>query len=527
MASEASTDVLIIGSGPVGSAFARTIHELRPTARLLMVEVGPRLTDPPGMHVKNIVDAHERLIAQVRSQGPHFTEEALRAAAALAGRPPDGTFARPGTFYVDPERAARGDAGTLGAAAMSSNVGGMGAHWTCACPYPAGHELVPFVPGAEWRDALETAKRLLAVTQDAFPRTPRGEAVLRALKAEFDRELPPERQVQPMPMACRLDGDGRRYWSGTDVVLGPLATDPPATFRLCPETLCTRLVVEGSRVVAARLRHLPSRVERTVSARAVVVACDGLRTPQLLWASGIRPRALGHFLNDHIQLMGAAHLDPRLIEQGDGEDGPRHQVEAPGEGYDPIVGVFWIPYSEQHPVHGQVMHLDMSPIAIGPAAPDRAETGIVGVGYFIPKDIRYQDRVTFSESEVDVYGMPKIEIHYGFTDRDRESIDRAKRLQARAAAALGGFAPGHEPRLMPAGSSLHYQGSVRMGEADDGTSVCDPHCRVWGLDNLFVGGNGVIPTPTAGNPTLSSVAHAVRAARQLARSLSAAGTLAS
>ena len=50
-----------------------------------------------------------------------------------------------------------------------------------------------------------------------------------------------------------------------------------------------------------------------------------------------------------------------------------------------------------------------------------------------------------------------------------------------------------------------------MGETNDGTLVCDSFSQVWDFNNLFVGGNGVIPMSTTSNPTLTSVAMAVRA----------------
>ena len=81
LASGEGVDVLIVGSGPIGSAFARTLVEQRPGTRVLLVDAGPQLTPVPGVHVKNIADEDERLRAQIRSQGPGF-EEALAEVTA-------------------------------------------------------------------------------------------------------------------------------------------------------------------------------------------------------------------------------------------------------------------------------------------------------------------------------------------------------------------------------------------------------------------------------------------------------------
>src|SRR6476646_10749838 len=129
-------DVVIVGSGPCGSAYARELHKLAPTARMLMVEVGPQISDPAGSDVKNIQDDTLRQQAQLASQGP-------APAQVVNGNQP--TPGRAGTFLVDghPDPA---DGDGMPAAAMSSNVGGMGAHWTCACPRPGGTERIDFLP---------------------------------------------------------------------------------------------------------------------------------------------------------------------------------------------------------------------------------------------------------------------------------------------------------------------------------------------------------------------------------------------
>ena len=61
---------------------------------------------------------------------------------------------------------------------------------------------------------------------------------------------------------------------------------------------------------------------------------------------------------------------------------------------------------------------------------------------------------------------------------------------------------------------------MRMGEADDGTSVADPWSRVWGVDEPRTSAaTALIPTANAMNPTLMSVAIAVRGARKAAEEL--------
>src|SRR6476659_6586722 len=493
-----AVDVVVVGSGPVGSAFARTVYERDPSLRILMLEAGPQLTARPGVHVKNIRDGDARDRAQLLSEGPGA--EAAAATAAADGAPEAGR-ARAGTAFIDRDNDAFPDG------AISTNVGGMGAHWTCACPRPGDGERIPFVPDDELEALLAHAERVLSVRSDVYVDSPEGAAILETLAASYDGELPGGRKVARMPLACARDDAGDPYWTGTDVVLGPLADGEADVFELRADTLVRRLVVDGVRVRSVEVEHRPTGRREAITARSVFVAADAIRTPQLLWASGIRPRALGRYLNDHTQVICGVKLDRQLVHGAGGADLRRDG--------DPFVGVFWVPYSAaRHPFHGQVMHLELSPIEIVPDAPPTEH--VVGLGWFIAKDVRPEDRVTFSDTEADAYGMPRPHIEYALTERDRDGIAAAIEDQARGASALGEQVPGRGPTLVPPGSSLHYQGTTRMGDADDGESVCDSHARVWGFDNLFVGGNGVIPTPTATNPTLTSVALAIRAAEAVA-----------
>jgi choline dehydrogenase-like flavoprotein len=500
-------DVAIVGSGPCGAAYARVLSEQCPGATIATFEVGPLLADPPGVHVKNIVDDEERARAQRRSEGPQplaadTPTDTMEGYADAAPR-----LVRPGTFLLPTGWQQPGEDGLPGAA-MSANVGGMGAHWTGACPRPGDSERIGFLPDLD--ELLTEGERLLNVDTHAFDDAPFAAEVRKRLGDALDATRAEDRRVGPMPLAVQRQPDGRVTWSGSDVVFGDVTRANP-NFSLVPEALVTEVLVTDGRATGVRVRDLQTGDEHVVRARFVVVAADALRTPQLLWASGVRPAALGRYLNDQPQTVFAVRLrDVRHVPEE--EVDPRAEPEIV-----PQSGVSWVPFTDAEPFHGQVMQLDASPVPL--AADDVPTPGtIVGLGWFCAKDLQESDRVDFDAEETDGYGMPAMRIHYRLTERDAASIDAARATVRQVAQALGDPL-GDEPLTFPPGASLHYQGTTRMGATDDGTSVCGPTSQVWGVDGLYVAGNGVIPTPIACNPTLTSVALAVAGARDIARTL--------
>ncbi|MHC2998536.1 GMC oxidoreductase [Microbacterium sp. HJ5] len=515
--------VVIVGSGPIGSAYARVILESHPTATVTMFEAGPQLTEIPGESVRNIEDPAAKERAREMSQGPQAGS--LRESLGIpAGLVVEGMFtARQGTHLLDFGGEGSAHAATFPAAAAATNVGGQGAHWTCAIPRPAFSEKVPFIPDAEWEELIGSAESLLHAQSAAFADSAIGGAIRSLLEEEFAAELPEGYGVGTLPVAGDPQPDGSMRWAGADVVLGPLidAEDPlAARFELRDLSLVRRVEHDGTRATGVVVEDLRTREISTVPADVVVVAADAFRSPQLLWASGIRPQALGRYLTEHhvvittIALdgdrMGAlvsdAQLDEELARRA------RHAA-------DPVAAVNRIPFSEPgHPFSLQVMYAENPPFQLDPSSPHAGNRwGYVNMGYGVRKHPRAEDGVTFSDDELDYRGLPNMTIEYALTDVEDAEIAEATERLTRAGEALGDFVA--QPRLLPNGSSLHYMGTLRMGESDDGTSVADPYSRVWGFDNLVVGGNALIPTANTMNPTLTSVAIAVRGARRVTADL--------
>ena len=341
----------------------------------------------------------------------------------------------------------------------------------------------------------------------AFADSAVGEGIRALLEEDYAGELPEGYGPGTLPVAGDPQPDGTMRWAGADVVLGPLidsASPLSKRFELHDLTLVRRVEVEDGRATGVTVEDLRTRRTRFVPADLVVVAADAFRSPQLLWASGIRPRALGS-LPDR---ASGRDLDRRTGCRTRSAASPRRRIsrrrspDARSTPPTPWRRSTASPSSEpDHPFSLQVMYAENPPFQLDPSHPAAGNRwGYVNMGYGMRKFPRYEDAVTFADDELDYRGFPNMTIEYELTDAENAEIAAATERLRRAGSALGTFVA--EPRLLPNGSSLHYMGTMRIGEADDGTSVADPWSRVWGVDGLVVGGNGVIPTANAMNPTL-------------------------
>ena len=249
-----------------------------------------------------------------------------------------------------------------------------------------------------------------------------------------------------------------------------------------------------------RTALLPASKSRTAApakpirwrARYVVVGADALRTPQLLWASGIRPDALGRYLNDQAQVVFASRLRDVTAPQGRAAAQTARSVsraELPG-----------FPTRTRRPstarscswMRRRFRLADDDPVVPG---------SIVGLGLFCAKDLQREDRVAFDDGVRDSYGMPAMTHPLPPHARGITRCWTAPRQEIVRLGKAVGEPLDERPFVMPLGASLHYQGTTTDGrKATTAQSVCSPDSEVWQVPGLFVAGNGVIPTATACNP---------------------------
>jgi pyranose oxidase len=308
-------------------------------------------------------------------------------------------------------------------------------------------------------------------------------------------------------------------------VLGHLAERNASNrFHLLEQHRCTRLVQNDSHdsILHADVTDLINWQEYRIQAKYFILCAGTVLKAQVLFNSGIDLSAIGRYLTEQPMafcqivlkqsIVDALPSDPRFSEtiRAYRQKAPNDPIPIPMNDPEPQIT---IPLSIGRPWHTQI-HRDA--FAYGGVPPNVDSRLIVDLRWFGLTKQKPENRVTFDTGVRDTFGMPQPTFHYCLDKEEGEMQHDMMADMLRAATALGGFLPGSEPQFMAPGLALHIHGTTRMGPSNDGTSVVDTNSKVWGLDNLYLGGNGLIPTGIACNPTLTSVALALRACDSIA-----------
>ncbi|KAI0452499.1 pyranose 2-oxidase [Xylaria acuta] len=517
------SDVLIIGSGPIGAVYARIISDSDESIRILMIEMGEQETRLAGDHKKNSITIQKgigRYTSTVQGGLGLLSEVADAADASLEQV---AWSAECTEFDVDPASVEQQPYSNLPVAPVVRGVGGMGSYWSCATPEMHPElERPDIFSNDEWKDLYDQARDLFHTSTTEFDHSIRHHLVKNTLlRAHKGREF------VNLPLACERSKDNPDYirWTGPARILGDLA-DPKyngGNFELKAHHCCRRLLIDTAigQVIGAELVNLLTNEVVLAKAKKYIVCGGATLTAGILFNSGIRQdtgyAALGRYLTEQTMSVCQVVLRSSLI-QGAWDD-PRckeHHTKYPKDllhiPYNDPSPQITTPVSKEFPWHTQIQrdpfHHNTIPTTVDP----RLILDIRFFGYVKPV---YDNYVEFKSDILDLFGMPQPLIHYRLAREDAEMAQAMMKDMINVASTLGNFLPGGEPRFLAPGAAMHICGTTRAGEKDDGTSVVDRYSKVWRLDNLFLGGCGVIPTQNACNPTLTAACFALVGARKI------------
>ncbi|CRG89631.1 Pyranose 2-oxidase [Talaromyces islandicus] len=562
---EVPCDVLVIGSGPIGATYAKEILEPKkgalPTSpKIIMVESGAQESKIPGDHKKNAVTFQKDIDAFV-----HIIKGSLHVSSVPTRVDPNLTlppvsWSPRGKQNFNGQNQEQDIYSNLDANAVSRNVGGMSTHWTCATPRQLeGVEGTDIFDRTTWNKLYARAEELISTRKDVLNSSIRQRLVLEILRDAF-----PDRNVGPLPLAAKkVEGKNLITWSSSSTVLGDLLSGNPAKLDLRDQHICEKLefeTVQGvTKVKYAIVKDLAKpRSPRDphdrikIKPKYVVIAGGPILTPQLLYNSGFRPEfddpdegeppekpflslpALGRNLIEQTMCFCQIVLKDKWVRELQtrywGEECEAHRkkfdkdadpLRIPFDDLDPQVT---LPVTAQTPWHTQIHRDAFSYGAVPPAIDKRT---IVDLRYFGRVQPRWRNRVKFSKKLTDAFGLPQPTFDVKLSKEDRNVTHKMMEDMEAVAGKMGGYLPGSEPQFLAPGLALHVCGTTvaqrrdpNKSDADQkNESCCDETSKIWGVENLYVGGLNVIPGSNASNPTLTAMCFAIKGAEAIRKKL--------
>jgi choline dehydrogenase-like flavoprotein len=378
-------------------------------------------------------------------------------------------------------------------------------------------------------------------------------------------KLPGDRAINVISQLSPPTRFGREYRN--DIADSPNVTaylDANVTEIEAPET--------GARVTAVQVRSLAGH-SFAVAAHTYILAAGGIETPRLLLASNRHQPAgvgnwndvVGRYFMDHPRLLaGSIQFGDTRANSGIYDLHRAFQGDFTARGVK-IAAYFGLRPETQRAerigntrcyaksryvaddpsTYTAVSHLRQALHGAG-SVMERSRSDIVNVITHLPKvgvlaaglKLRLpflargfaletiveptplpDSRVELGDT-LDRFGMPQVKVDWRLGELEKRTIRRTQQIlgedmvRAGAGTVVVGALDDGQEWPGPIRGCWHHMGTARMAD-DPRQGVVDAHCRVHGMENLFIAGSAVFPTCGADFPTITIVALALRLADHL------------
>lgn len=506
----AEFDYVLVGSGVAGLTLAKRLLEANPRTSILMLEAGP------------VIPAKNR-----RSWWDYIT---------LKRTPYDFTY--------DQEWDAKslGNINWITAGTRVKAYGGSTMHWGAWCLRfkPEDFRLRSNTGlGADWPfsyDDLEPyyceAEEFLAVCGDdrekwtprskPYPLPPFAWTAADGVMIDAFEDL----GIVPgkMPIAryrkcmatgtCKYCPFGARF--SAQAVLDDLREDPRHTsFEVRTDSPAKRLLV-GARNRIDGVEYVDNRTGETKIVRGgnYIVCSGAYETPKLLmvskhakhWKNGVGNDhdLLGRFIISHsmLKVRGSTPSNrERWFQEYDFPTLMSRSYDTPEE---QKTGKLFLFKNRVLP------NIDIAAMMIRGMTPEQIDLAVSGpmeleVQAFMEEKGRFENRLELMDG-VDRFGLPRTKITFSRNAVEQENTRKQLALMSEIIKAMNYkivYAQTEDP------GAHHTTGTCRMATTPE-EGVTDPNLRVHGIDNLYLCSNGVFPSGSAVNPTLTLTALAMR-----------------
>jgi gluconate 5-dehydrogenase len=263
-------------------------------------------------------------------------------------------------------------------------------------------------------------------------------------------------------------------------------------FDLAVNTRVVQVLTEKGKAAGVKVMTTDKKTYM-IKAKTVILSGGTWETPRLLLNSGIPGKAIGHYLVNHAKIFADAKGNRNQFTEVSGVASlwipipENRRLIMYGFGTDPF-DYFWYSFEEKPLLEELKFRFVCG--------------GVV--------EARYENHVYLDPSTRDEYGVPQLQVDFSYSNQDRARIPEMFKYMERAVSSMNLNFDG-DPWLIAPGEDNHEAGTCRMG-VDPETSATNPFGQIHDVPGLFVADNSVVRLSGPANPTLTTVALAIRTA---------------